>query len=103
MDTIKILVIGKHPQIMQTILRLINARPEWNGVGAFTHAEAIAIFMGQPFHIVLIGAGLSPAENDELCRFFNSHKPNVPVVQHYGGGSGLLYGEILGALERVGI
>ncbi|MEO6523982.1 MAG: hypothetical protein ABIN91_20025 [Mucilaginibacter sp.] len=98
MDTIQILVVGKHPEIMQTILRLINNKPEWNGVGASSCDEAISTFKEQPCNVILIGAGLTQAENDELCLFFNSHKPNIPVVQHYGGGSGLLYAEVFEAL-----
>lgn len=99
METIQILVVGKHPQIMQTILRLINNKPEWNGIGVSTCSEAIAAAQ-QPFNLVLIGAGLTNAENDELCIFFGSQEPNVPVVQHYGGGSGLLYAEIFEALNN---
>src|SRR5438309_1692573 len=98
MDTTEILVIGKHPQIMQTILHLINNKPEWNGTGAFTYDEAIALFKREVFRVVLIGAGLSAQENDDLCNFFSAHKPDVPVIQHYGGGSGLLFGEIYEAL-----
>lgn len=99
-STVEILVVGKHPQIMQTILRLINNKPEWNGTGAFTYDEAMDAFTQQNFHLVLIGAGLTPVENDELCRFFNLSKPQIPVVQHYGGGSGLLFAEVFEALAK---
>jgi hypothetical protein len=98
METTQILLVGKHPEIMQTILRLINNKPEWSGTGAFTCDEAMILFKDEIFDMVLIGAGLTQTENDELCLFFNSIKPNVPVVQHYGGGSGLLYAEVFEAL-----
>jgi hypothetical protein len=101
METINILVIGKHPEIMQTILRLINNKPEWSGIGALTQTEAITAFTQQPCSVVLLGAGISPEETKALCVFFRSHKPDVPVVEHYGGGSGLLYAEIFGALGLI--
>lgn len=99
MDTIHILVVGKHPEIMQTILRLINNKPEWSGVGAFNCEDAIEAFATQPCNVVLIGAGLTQAEHNELCLYFNQNHPAVPVVQHYGGGSGLLYAEVFEALK----
>lgn len=99
MGAIEILVVGKHPEIMRTILRLINNRAEWNGTAAFTVDEAMSIFTEKRCNMVLIGAGLTPAENDELCRSFNLHRPQVPVVQHFGGGSGLLYAEIYEAMR----
>ena len=98
-STVEILVVGKHPEIMQTILRLINNKPEWSGIGVSTCDDAITAFEKQPCHVVLVGAGLSPAENNTLCLYFNLNKPDVPVVQHYGGGSGLLYAEVFEALS----
>lgn len=98
METIKILVVGKHAEIMQTILRLINNKPEWTGVAALTKHEAIAAFTEHSIKVVLLGAGTPQEETDELCQFFKAHNPSVPVVEHYGGGSGLLYAEIYGAL-----
>ncbi|RKR82996.1 hypothetical protein BDD43_3196 [Mucilaginibacter gracilis] len=98
MDTAKILVIGNHPEIMQIILRLINNKPEWNGTGAFTCDEAIAMLTEQPFQMVLMGAGIREEENNRLCKFVSTNMPNIPVVQHYGGGSGLLFAEIYEAL-----
>lgn len=99
METIHILVVGTHPEIMQTILRLINNKPEWQGTAAFSCDEAIQIFRDQPYNMVLIGAGLTTEENDKLCDFFKESNPNTPVVQHYGGGSGLLYAEVFEALK----
>jgi hypothetical protein len=90
MKEVKILIVGKHPDIMKTILRLINNKPGWTGTGAFTVDEAL----GQPtVDVVLLGAGLSKEESEQIKLSFK-----VPVVQHYGGGSGLLYAEIYQAI-----
>ena len=90
MKEAKILIVGKHPEIMKTILRLINNKPDWTGIGAFTVAEALS---QAGIDVVLLGAGLSIAETQQIQQNFS-----VPVVQHYGGGSGLLYAEIYQAL-----
>lgn len=89
MKKIEILAVGKHPEIMKTILRLINGKPQWSGNLAFTVSEAIELTKTINFAIVLLGAGLSETETEQLQNHFT-----IPVVQHYGGGSGLLYAEI---------
>jgi Asp/Glu/hydantoin racemase len=86
MKEIKILIAGKHPDIMKVILRLINNKPNWNAIGAFTVEEALS---HTEIDVVLLGAGLSKEESEQVKQHFS-----VPVVQHYGGGSGLLFAEI---------
>lgn len=98
MSKIQILVIGRHPEIMSTIIRLINNKPEWKCTGVLTDEEAVTAFDDEPFDMVLIGAGVTPEEKQKLCDAFNAQKPDVPVIQHYGGGSGLLFAEIYQAL-----
>jgi len=93
MQKIEILVVGKHPEIMKTILRLINNKPEWSGTAAFSVDEAVELSNTITFDVVLLGAGVDDEESSLLKAHFK-----VPVVQHYGGGSGLLYAEIYQAL-----
>jgi hypothetical protein len=93
MKEFEILVIGKQPRIMETIARLINSKSKLNGRIAYSAEEAIAQSQITAFHAVLIGAGLTEAETHLVRSSFT-----VPVVQHYGGGSGLLYAEISQAL-----
>jgi hypothetical protein len=94
MEKTEIIVVGKHPEIMKTILRLINNQPEWNGTLAFSADEAIECSKSVACHLVLLGAGLSATEAQQIRDYFA-----VPVVQHYGGGSGLLYAEVYQALS----
>lgn len=95
----EILVVGTHPQILQTILRLINKEESWNATGAADVAEALSLFNRQKFDLVLVGAGLSQREEDALVDQLAQLKPAIPVVKHYGGGSGLLYAEIFEGLK----
>ena len=98
MSKIEILTIGRHPEILQTVVRLINNNPDWNATGALTDAEAIAAFAIQPFKLVLLGGGIEPESEDRLCAHFKAHNPEIGIVQHYGGGSGLLFAEIFQGL-----
>ncbi|EHQ24439.1 hypothetical protein [Mucilaginibacter paludis] len=98
MSNIQILVIGRHAEITSTIIRLINNKPDWKCTGVLTDEEAIAAFDEKSFNAVLIGAGVTPQEKQQLCDIFHAKKPGIPVIQHYGGGSGLLFAEIYQAL-----
>ena len=48
----------------------------------------------------VLGYTGSPEESEEMLRdFFQLQNPACKIVQHYGGGSGLLKNEIISALE----
>jgi hypothetical protein len=99
MDRIEILIICRHPDILQTIIRLVNNNPDWNATGAVNDEEAISAFNNTHFKLVLIGSGVEASSEDKLRSLFMSINPQVLMVQHYGGGSGLLAAEIYEALD----
>ena len=99
MDKINILYTGRHPEILETVVRLINQNEDWKGYGAHNNEEAISLFKEIDFTIVLLGCGIPKEEENILREFFTSLKPQCRIVQHYGGGSGLLSNEILTALS----
>jgi hypothetical protein len=101
MKIVNILYIGKHLEILETVTRLINRNENWNGVGVMSDAEAKKIFVTKNFLIVLLGSGIQKESEAELSAFFKNKNPNISIVQHYGGGSGLLKSEILLALENI--
>jgi len=98
MTKTKILTIGRHPEILQTVVRLVNNNPDWDCTGALTAAEALAAFAATPFKLILLGGGIEPESEEQLCAAFRALNPDIIIVQHYGGGSGLLFAEIFGAL-----
>jgi hypothetical protein len=102
MSKVEILTIGRHAEILQTVVRLINNNPEWNATGAGTNQEAIAVFTTQQFELVLLGGGIDKESEEKLCATFTAYNPEIIIVQHYGGGSGLLYAEIYEALASAG-
>jgi hypothetical protein len=99
MSKIEILVICRHEGILQTVVRLINNNPEWHGTGAITDDEAITVFTTLHFKLVLLGSGIEKESEDKLWTTFKAHNPQIIIVEHYGGGSGLLFAEIYQALN----
>lgn len=98
MEKKQILAICSHPEILQTVLRLINNNPEWSGTGADNEEQALAYFNEKHFDVVLLGSGMDAGSESKLKPAFRQLNPSLVFVQHYGGGSGLLSAEIYGAL-----
>ncbi|MCX2475550.1 hypothetical protein OQZ33_14550 [Pedobacter sp. MC2016-05] len=93
-----ILYIGRDTEITIVMNRLLNARPEWKGICVCTDQEAMSVLETQDIDLVLLGNGIDLECEQVLRKRIQELKPNVKIVQHYGGGSGLLYGEIMIAL-----
>jgi len=94
-----ILYIGKHPEILNIVVRLLNANEDWDAIGVSEEAEAESIFTSTAVDVVLLGCGIEQESEENLRTFFTKHNPDCKIIQHYGGGSGLLRSEILVALE----
>jgi len=93
-----ILYIGRDAEITIVMNRLLNARPEWKGICVCTDEEAVSILETQEVDLVLLGNGITPECEKVLRGHVSALKPTIKIIQHYGGGSGLLYGEIMTAL-----
>lgn len=101
MEKTEILVVGRNLEIVQTVVRLINNNPAWNATPAVTNLDAISLFQSRPFTLVLFGGGIEPESDAMLREAFTSHNPKITIIQHYGGGSGLLATEINMALASL--
>ena len=99
MNKTEILVVGRNEEILQTVIRLINNNPQWHGIGVCTDEEAIEKFHQRRFDIVLLTNGIAAREEKKLKKIFTHQDKNIIIIQHYGGGSGLLSNEILEALR----
>jgi hypothetical protein len=99
MSKTQILTIGRHPEILQTVIRLVNSNPDWECTGVITDDEAIAAFAAKPFELVLLGGGIEKQSEEKLCGAFRAQNPAIIIIQHYGGGSGLLTAEIYEGLR----
>lgn len=100
MNKIQILVIGRETDILQTVLRLINKNDNWNATGTGEDEIAIELFHQHPYDLVLLGGGIEVDSEIKLRKIFTLQNPAIKIIQHWGGGSGLLENEIRAALEN---
>ncbi len=100
MPSLEILIVGTHKPILATIQRLINNEAQWNATLAYSVKEATNICLERDIVLLLIGAGLDETAELELQQQLALLRPQLPVVKHYGGGSGLLFAEIYQALAK---
>ena len=95
----KILVYGAQKEILNTVIRLINQRDEWFAEGSTSEERVIELFYRTQFDLVLFGGGISEQSEKKLRALFQLNNEDILIVQHYGGGSGLLYNELESAFE----
>ena len=100
MPKTKILVICQVNSILEVIVRLINKNETWEADGVNNEQEAIKLFFEESYNLVLIGSGISSQSETNIVNTFRIHTPEIKIIQHLGGGSGLLSNEIIAALEN---
>jgi DNA-binding NtrC family response regulator len=100
MNKLNILVIGRHDEIMETVVRLLNSQPGWYAEGALNDREALEKLNQTAFECVLMGGGVEETSERQLTSEIKKLRPQTRVIRHFGGGSGLLFNEIQMALER---
>lgn len=94
----EILVIGTNQPILETVLRLLNANEAWNATGVNTVEQVLQACAVKEYQVLLLGAGLTEQEEALLDSAVKEIFPDIHVIAHYGGGSGLLFAEIYLAL-----
>jgi hypothetical protein len=95
MKELHFLVIGKNEPILETLLNVIHKKPQWKAVGVADENLIYPFLKSGNFDIVLLSCGLENQLEDEIKKFCLLHMPSVKVIDHYGGGSGLLNSEVL--------
>ncbi|MBS7229717.1 hypothetical protein KHA90_01660 [Flavobacterium psychroterrae] len=94
MKTFEFLILGKNEAILTILLRLVNAYENWNAVGFNDENEAQKYFQNHKIDIVLLSSGIEDHIEKEFTSFCLKNQPDVEVIEHFGGGSGLLKSEI---------
>ncbi|WP_069658937.1 hypothetical protein [Arcticibacter eurypsychrophilus] len=97
MKKITIIAAGEHAEIMKTVLRLINNNPDWEGEIALSIEELGEKLSNNSYDLILLGAGIDEVR---LRALLHDLRLEIPVVLHYGGGSGLLLSEIQQVIDR---
>ncbi|CAA9194873.1 hypothetical protein [Flavobacterium collinsii] len=94
MITYEFLLLGKNQGILEILLRLVNASENWNAVGFSDQKLAQEYFLNNKIDIVLLSSGIEDHIEKEFTSFCMKEQPDVEVIEHFGGGSGLLKSEI---------
>lgn len=102
MKKLEFLLLGKNEAILTILLRLVNADDNWNGVAFNNEKEAQDYFQNNKIDIVLLSSAIEDHIEKEFTSFCLKHQPDVEVIEHFGGGSGLLKSEILHRLHLKG-
>jgi hypothetical protein len=98
---VNILVIGRDPEILTVVLRLLNEHKPTNyhAIGTTDLDQARSLFNDSDIDVVLLTNGIDATLDASLRETFLTRRPNTRILQHFGGGSGLLFGEIAQALS----
>jgi hypothetical protein len=102
MKILEFLILGKNEAILPILLRLVNATENWNGISFDDEKKAQEYFLNNKIDIVLLSSGIEDHIEKEFASFCVKHQPEVEVIEHFGGGSGLLKSEILHRLHLKG-
>lgn len=102
MKTLEFLLLGKNEAILAILLRLVNAYEDWNAVAFSSEKEAQDYFQNHKIDVVLLSSGIEDHVEKEFTLFCLEQQPEVEVIEHFGGGSGLLKSEILYRLHQKG-
>jgi hypothetical protein len=98
---VNILVIGRDPEILTVVLRLLNDHKPatYHAIGSTDPDQARSLFADSDIELVLLTNGIDATLDASLREEFLTRRPLVRILQHYGGGSGLLFAEIAQALS----
>lgn len=102
MKTLEFLLLGKNEAILAILLRLVNADENWNAIAFNDENEAQEYFQNHKIDIVLLSSGIEDHVEKQFTSFCLKQQPEVEVIEHFGGGSGLLKSEILHRLHLKG-
>ncbi|MTI38139.1 hypothetical protein, partial [Fulvivirga lutimaris] len=83
----KVAVIAK--TLSKLLVRLVNQNKEFEAVGYTSLAQVDMKTIGD-FDIALIGGGVESTDIELAKRIILNNKLNIKLIEHYGGGSGLL-------------
>ena len=90
----KVLVLGVNEMINSVIIRLLNGMDDYLGVANRSINEMPASLKEHKYDILLIGAGFNEEQENVITERAREAYPDIKILQHYGGGSGLLRAEL---------
>jgi hypothetical protein len=95
MKKLNFLVIGKNEQILCVLKRVIQYNKNWNAIITNNEIDLYRIISNNKIDIVLLSCGLEKDVENKINNYVTKNNPGTKVIEHYGGGSGLLLNEVL--------
>lgn len=94
MKTLQFLVIGKNQEILDTLKRIIENTEGWKAEIQSDETLCYDYIREHKTDIVLLSSGLEEQFEKDIKVFCENSDQEVKVIDHYGGGSGLLKNEV---------
>ncbi|GAE64076.1 hypothetical protein H3Z85_00330 [Chryseobacterium indologenes] len=94
MSILHFLVIGKNQEILDVLKRVIENNEGWTADVQTDENFCYEYIRQNKVDIVLLSSGLEDEFEKEIKIFCNGLDKEVKVIDHYGGGSGLLKNEV---------
>ncbi|ATN05930.1 hypothetical protein CRN76_11230 [Chryseobacterium indologenes] len=94
MNILHFLVIGKNQEILDVLKRVIENNEGWTANVQTDENFCYKYIRQNKVDIVLLSSGLEDEFEKEIKIFCNGLDKEVKVIDHYGGGSGLLKNEV---------
>lgn len=94
MKTLHFLVIGKNQEILDTLKRIIENNEGWKATVLSDETECYDLITNTNVDLVLLSSGLEDQFEKDIKTFCENLDKEVHVIEHYGGGSGLLKNEV---------
>ncbi|WP_366512801.1 pirin family protein [uncultured Chryseobacterium sp.] len=94
MKKLNFLVIGKNQEILDTLKRVIEKNEGWNANILIDEEQSRDFITTHEVDIVLLSSGLEDRFEKDIKAFCKNLDKKVNVIEHYGGGSGLLRSEV---------
>lgn len=94
MKTLHFLVIGKNQEIIETLKRIIENNEGWKAEIQNDENSCYDYIKENQVDIVLLSSGLDEHFEKDIKVFCENLNKDIKVIDHYGGGSGLLKNEV---------
>ncbi len=94
MNTLNFLVIGKNQEILDTLKRIIENNEGWKAEIESDENVCYDYIKENQVDLILLSSGLDEEFENDIKVFCENLDKNVKVIDHYGGGSGLLKNEV---------
>ncbi|NRS87817.1 hypothetical protein HNQ02_000724 [Flavobacterium sp. 7E] len=95
MKKLRFLVIGKNIEILNILVRLLKVEEGWSCAAFSDEQELLATVDFMEYDILLLSSGLDEEIEKRIQKIGIELNPQLRIILHYGGGSGLLKNEIL--------